>query len=327
MIERDLRADAPRTVSVVIPVFRGERTIEALVDEILTLRSLRTTPGGRAFELLEIVLVHDCGPDASDAALRRLEAIDEVSVVWLARNAGQHAATLAGISASRGEWVVTLDEDGQHDPASIPQLLDGAIDARCHLVYGVGRAPHRLARRVASRLAKRLFWWASGGAGPKGGFSSFRIVLGELARYVGATAGPWVYLDVALAWSISRVTRMPVRLRSEGRPAISYSWGRLAQHFLRMIASLGARPLTVILFGGLTSGIAGVAFAVLTVVERVSGTIDVPGWSSLMATQFLGFGAALTAIGIVATFLGVLVTIVLGRPAYTTVTDDSIVFR
>lgn len=321
------RADAPRTISVVVPVYRGERTIETLVHEIRSLASIGATPAGHAFDLLEVVLVHDCGPDGSAAALRRLEGLDEVSVIWLARNAGQHAATLAGVSATRGEWVVTLDEDGQHDPASIPSLIDAAMSERCHLVYGIGRAPHRFARRAASRLAKWMFRWASGGAGPDGGFSSYRLVLGELARYVGATAGPWVYLDVALTWSIARVTRLPVRLRSEGRPAISYSWGRLAQHFLRMIASLGARPLTLILIGGLTSGAAGLGFTVLTVVQRASGTIEVPGWSSLMATQLLGFGATLTAIGVLAAFLGVLVTIVLGRPAYTTVSDDSIVFR
>lgn len=317
----------PRTLSVVVPVFRGERTVEALVREILPLREARTTPSGRCYELIEVVMVHDCGPDDSDEVLRRLAQLDGVEVVWLAANAGQHAATLAGISASRGEWIVTVDEDGQHDPADIPRLLDAAIDTRSHLVYGVGRPPHSLARRITSRAAKRVFRWASGGAGPEGGFSSFRIVLGELARFVAATAGPWVYLDVALTWSISRVGRLPVRLRAEGRPAASYSWGRLAQHFLRMIASLGSRPLGIILLGGLISGIGGIAFAALTIAQRMSGTVTVPGWSSLMATQLLGFGAVLTAVGIVAAFLGVLVTIALGRPAYTSVADDGVVFR
>lgn len=316
-----------RTLSVVVPVYRGERTLETVVDEVMALRRSGTTPLGRPYELLEIVLVHDCGPDRSDEVLRRLDTLRGVEIVWLARNAGQHAATLAGISAARGEWIVTMDEDGQHDPADIPRLLDAAIETRSHLVYGVGRPPHRLSRRIASRSAKSVFRWASGGAGPAGGFSSFRIVLGELARFVGATAGPWVYLDVALTWSISRVERLSVGLRAEGRPASSYSWRRLVQHFLRMIASLGVRPLGIILMGGMLSGITGLGFAALTVVQRVGGAVAVPGWSSLMAIQLLGFGAALTAIGIVAAFVGVLVTIALGRPAYTTVTDDSIVFR
>lgn len=318
----------PRTLSLVVPVFRGAATIEGLVREALGLRSSDWTPSGRAYTLLEIILVHDCGPDDSDVVLRSLAAeSSEVSIVWLARNSGQHAATLAGIAASRGEWVITLDEDGQHDPAVIPELLDAALDSRCHLVYGVGRAPHRLWRRAGSRLAKGVFRFASGGAGPASEFSSFRLILGEIARYVGATAGPWVYLDVALSWSISRVATHHVRLRAEGRPAISYSWSRLVQHFLQMLASLGVRPLSLIFLGGLASGTIGVGFAALTVIQRVTGVVDLPGWSSLMATLLIGFGVTLAAIGIVAAFLGVVVTIMLGRPAYTTVTDDSIVFR
>ena len=327
MTERDLRAGAPRTVSVVIPVFRGERTIEALVDEILTLGSLGTTPGGRDFELLEIVLVHDCGPDASDAALRRLEAIDEVSVVWLARNAGQHAATLAGISASRGEWIVTLDEDGQHDPASIRTLLEACLADRCHLAYGVGRPPHRLLRRATSRIAKSLFRVAGGGGADWLNFSSFRVMYGEIARFVAATAGPWVFLDVALTWSVSRVTAREVPLRTEGRPAISYSWPRLAQHFLRMVASLGARPLAFIVVAGIGSGIGGLALAAFAASQRAAGPIGPPGWTSLIATQLIGFGVVLISLGVVAGFLSVLLTIALGRQPYTTVSDDSIVFR
>ena len=319
---------APRTLSVVVPVFRGAETIDGLVREILALQSLGSTPAGRGFTLLEVILVHDCGPDDSDVVLRNLVTeCPEISIVWLARNAGQHAATLAGVAASRGEWIVTLDEDGQHDPKVIPELLDTALNSRCHLVYGVGRAPHRLWRRTGSRLAKRVFRLASGGAGPSSEFSSFRLILGEIARYVGATAGPWVYLDVALTWSISRVTTNRVRLRSEGRPAISYSLTRLSQHFFRMIASLGVRPLSLIFLGGLASGVVGLGFAALTALQRVAGVVDLPGWSSLMATLLIGFGVTLAAIGIVAAFLGVVVTIMLGRPAYTTVTDDSIVFR
>lgn len=317
-----------RTLSIVIPVYRGALTILKLVQEIQNLQAIKKTPGGRFFEIIDIVLVHDCGPDSSDIVMREIELQNkDVCTVWLARNAGQHAATLAGIAASRGEWIVTLDEDGQHNPADIPELLDAAIDGHCHLVYGIGRAPHRRWRRASSLLAKRVFRVASGTATPAGEFSSFRLVLGEIARYVGATAGPWVYLDVALSWSTARVKVHAVQLRAEGRPAISYSPSRLTQHFFRMLASLGVRPLSLIALVGFASGIIGLGFAGLTVVQRVTGAVSLPGWSSLMATLLIGFGVTLTALGVVAAFVGVVVTIMLGRPAYTAVSDDSIVFR
>lgn len=319
--------DDVRTLSVIIPVFRGEQTIEPLVREILELGHEATSDRSRS-RLIEIILVNDCGPDGSDMVLRRLEAEEpEVSVIWLSRNAGQHAATLAGISASRGEWIVTLDEDGQHDPASIRTLLEACLAERCHLAYGVGRPPHRLLRRATSRIAKSLFRVAGGGGDDWLNFSSFRVMYGEIARFVAATAGPWVFLDVALSWSVSRVTAREVPLRTEGRPAISYSWPRLAQHFLRMVASLGARPLAFIVVAGIGSGIGGLALAAFAASQRAAGPIGPPGWTSLIATQLIGFGVVLISLGVVAGFLSVLLIIALGRQPYTAVSDDSIVFR
>lgn len=317
-----------RTVSIVIPVFRGEDTLDAVVQDINRIAAVATTPQGRSFAVLEIILVHDRGPDRSDVVMRRLAAAHpQIQVVWLARNSGQHAATLAGIAASRGEWIVTMDEDGQHNAADLPQMLDAAIEGRCHLVYGFGESPHRRLRRVGSRFAKAVYRRASGNAAFSNQFSSFRLVLGEIARFIAATAGPSVYLDVALSWSISSVATVEVSMRQEGRPAVSYSWRRLAQHFSRLVMSLGARPLGTILLAGLVSGLAGIAFAIATVVQRVTDTVDVPGWASLMATLLTGFGLSLIAIGVVAGYVGVIVSLLMGRPTYTTVNDDQVVFR
>ena len=67
-----------------------------------------------------------------------------VRSVWLSRNFGQHAATLAGMASSGGDWIVTLDEDGQHDPSYIGAMLDVALDEQASVVYArpVNPAPH-----------------------------------------------------------------------------------------------------------------------------------------------------------------------------------------
>ncbi len=65
----------------------------------------------------------DRGPGNSDQIIRELaDKYTFVKPVWLSRNFGQHAATIAGMSSSGGEWIVTMDEDGQQDPRFIPQL-------------------------------------------------------------------------------------------------------------------------------------------------------------------------------------------------------------
>ena len=115
-------ADPLHRVSLVVPVYRGERTLPTIVAEVAPLTIEGRTPGGRRFVVCEVLLVHDCGPDGSDRAIERLAAEHPfVRPVWLSRNYGQHAATLAGMAGAIGDWVATIDEDGQQDPAGAPE--------------------------------------------------------------------------------------------------------------------------------------------------------------------------------------------------------------
>src|SRR5688572_22784522 len=133
------------SLSLVVPVYQGERTLELLVKEVEPLTTPATTPAGHAFQVQELVLVHDGAIDRSDRVMEELAArYPFVRLVWLSRNFGQHAATLAGMASSSGDWVVTLDEDGQQAPAEVGALLDRALADQVQLVYGqpVNPAPH-----------------------------------------------------------------------------------------------------------------------------------------------------------------------------------------
>lgn len=144
-------------VSLVIPVYRGETTLPTLVREIAILTGEQVTPGGRRYLISEVLLVHDCGPDRSDAVLEALAAqYPFVRPIWLSRNYGQHAATLAGMAGATGDWVATIDEDGQQDPADIAPMLDQAIAGSFQLVYAdpVNPPPHGWLRNTFSRTAQ-----------------------------------------------------------------------------------------------------------------------------------------------------------------------------
>ena len=317
---------APRehTISVVVPVFRGEKTLPGLLEELDALNTSTLTPGGRRFRVSEVILVHDAGPDRSDLAIRALAGrYVYVRPVWLARNFGQHAATLAGMASTGAEWIVTIDEDGQHDPAAIADMLDAALDTASPLVYAAptNAAPHTWFRKVSSRVAHgtaRVF-----GAGGLRHFHSFRLVLGEVGRGLAAYCGESVYLDVALTWVVSRAAVCPVTLRGEqGRPS-GYSRRRLASHFWRLVLTSGTRPLRMVaLFGALLS--VG-ALAVLTWVLWAKWTDEVPvqGWTSVMVVLLVTAGATLFSLGVVAEYLGIAAKSAMGKPLYLIVSDPA----
>ncbi len=137
--------------SVVVPVLNEHENIDGLLAEIAA---------AMASLAFEVVVVDDGSSDGSAAHLReRAAGLPWLRLVQHERNRGQSAALCSGIDAARGRWIVTLDGDGQNDPADIPTLIA--------TLQGPGPGPalvcgHRrerrddLLRRVSSRVANRV---------------------------------------------------------------------------------------------------------------------------------------------------------------------------
>ena len=310
------------SISVVVPVYRGELTLASTLPEILALASESRTAGGALFRVTEVILVHDCGPDDSETVIRSLaEESPIVRAVWLSKNFGQHAATLAGMAQSTGDWVVTLDEDGQYDPADISAMLDVALSTRSDVVYGraLNPAPHGVLRNSASNLAKSL---AVGLTGSKNAatFSSYRLMLGTVARTVATYVGPGVYLDVALGWVAGRYATSGITLRGEQRKS-GYSYRSLASHFWRLVISSGTRLLRIVSAVGIVLAFLGLLAAIWIVVMKLVFGIDSEGWASLAVILLVGFGSVLLTLGIIAEYLGANVNMAMGKPPFV-ISDD-----
>ena len=313
----------PIGISIVVPVYRGEQTLPALIAEIELLASGAVTPSGRPFRVAEAILVHDGGPDNSPEVMKALaERCKFVSPVWLSRNYGQHPATLAGMAATVGDWVVTLDEDGQFDPSDIGAMLDRALDHSQPLIYAapVNPPPHGWARNTASRLAKWICSVITGDPQVRL-FHSFRLVRGDIARSLAAYCGPGTYLDVALLWVVQSADTCPVTLRHErGRPS-GYSTIKLIMHFWRLILCSGTRPLRVIAFFGLFSILVGFYMSGKALWEKLHYQIPVQGWTSLMIALCFFSGVSLFMLAVVVEYLGHVMTLSMGKPLYLTVSS------
>jgi glycosyltransferase involved in cell wall biosynthesis len=318
-------SDGEHLVSVVIPVFQGERHLPGVLADLTPYTTSQTTPGGAPFRIAEVLMVNDCGPDDSARVMRELEGQHPVArSIWLSRNYGQHAATLAGMASAGGDWIVTLDEDGQHDPAYIGAMLDAALTARASVVYAspTNAAPHSAVRNVTSRGAKRVVRALSGGIDASV-FHSYRLVLGEVGRSVAAYAGPGVYLDVALGWVADGVTTAPVELRDEGDRTSGYSLRSLVSHFWRMALTSGTRGLRFVSGLGIAFASLGLLLAAFIVIRQLTHPAPVAGWTSLMVLTLICTGAILFALGVIAEYLGVAVNMAMGKPLYLITQDPA----
>jgi len=316
-------------ISVVIPVYRGEKTLPALIAEIAPLTAECRSAQGRAFQVTEVLLVWDGGTQASADAIRELShQFSFVHPVWLSRNFGQHPATLAGITSSSGTWVVTLDEDGQHDPTFIGPMIDAAFQQRAELIYAAPTTPppHPWMRNAASQLTKWLFVRVLASQDMQE-FNSYRLIHGDVARSTAAYTGSGVYLDVALSWVVAQVGTCPVVMRTEGRPPGSYTLGRLLGHFGRLLVSSGTRPLAFVSVLGFVVFLIGAMWSVWILWQSVSGAATPPGWTSTFVGLLLIGGLILVSLGIIAQYVRIAAESALGRPLYIVVADPQATFK
>lgn len=133
---------AEMLLSVVIPVFNEEATLEALVDRV------REVPIRK-----QIILVDDCSTDGSREILRSIEdrgsddPDTEITVCYHSQNRGKGAALKTGFGQVRGDVVIIQDADLEYDPSEFPRLLQPVVEGRADVVYGsrfLGDQPHRV---------------------------------------------------------------------------------------------------------------------------------------------------------------------------------------
>ncbi|PZQ15408.1 MAG: dolichol-phosphate mannosyltransferase [Rhodanobacter denitrificans] len=143
-------------LSVVVPVHNERDNVLPLIDEILA-----ALQGVCDFE---IVYVDDLSRDDTLAVLSGAKATTpQLRVVRHLAQSGQSTAIRSGVKAARGEWIATLDGDGQNDPADIPKLLalrDGSpADVKLFAGWRVHRqdsGSKRYASRIANAIRRRL---------------------------------------------------------------------------------------------------------------------------------------------------------------------------
>jgi undecaprenyl-phosphate 4-deoxy-4-formamido-L-arabinose transferase len=266
----------------------------------------------------EVILVNDGAIDDSSTTMETISARHPfVSLIWLSRNFGQHPATLAGMSSSTGDWVVTLDEDGLHNPADIAGMLDQAETSGAQLIYAqpLNSAPHEWWRNISSRIVNQLARILVG-RDQMGRFTSFRLIRGEIARSLAAYCGQGVYLDVALSWVVGRVDYHPVILRRERDRPSGYTFRRLISHFWRIILSAGTRPLRIIAILGSLSILVALAISGYVVWAKIAHQVPVQGWASLVITICLFSGLILFSLGVIAEYLAMTLAMAMGKPLY-----------
>ena len=286
-------------LSVVVPVYRSEPCLEALVKAIDAALSDRT---------YEVVLVNDYSPDGSWRVIESIcETNRNVIGVDLRRNFGQDNAILTGLRMARGKYIAIMDDDLQHNPADLPALVN-EIEQGADVVYGDFRTKHQ-------RLWKNLGSWFNGKVAewviskPKDIYlSPYKVIRKEVAELICEYDGPAPYIDGLLFQVTSRMSHIPVEHRLRYAGASSYTFWKSVRVWGRLAFSFSVAPLRLVTWFGFTFAALGLLLAAGVISYRLMYPQDFSqnavGWASLMVALLLVGGIQMIFFGILGEYAG-----------------------
>ena len=283
-------------LSIVIPVYNSENTLEELVARLGKILPEISTN-------FEVILVNDGSRDLSWQTIHRLgEKHYWIHGINLMRNYGQHNALLCGLRAALYEITVTLDDDLQHPPEEIPHLIK-EIEKGYDVVYGIPvRQQHGLWRNLASVITKLSLQGAMGVENARN-VSSFRAIRTQLRDSFTQFRSPFVVLDVLLTWGTTRFTSIPTHHEPRQIGKSNYTFGKLIQHAINMITGFTILPLQFASLLGFVFAVFGVLILFYVIGRYFIQGGSVPGFPFLASTIAIFSGVQLFALGIIGEYL------------------------
>jgi undecaprenyl-phosphate 4-deoxy-4-formamido-L-arabinose transferase len=296
------------SISVVIPVYRSEKTLDMLIERLGKVLPTIT-------DSYEVLLINDGSPDNSWGMIERLaQTYPWVHGIDLMRNYGQHNATLCGIRAARHEVIFTMDDDLQNPPEEMPKLLAKLNDGY-DVVYGVARRRQQAWwKNLFSVLVKRAIGYVMGLRTVRdiGAFKAFRS---SLLKAFEDFNGPDVLVDVLLSWGTNRFAAVTVEEspRTEGHS--NYNFIKLVKVSLLVLTSYTTLPLRLASILGFFFTVFGF-FVLLYVLITYFIAGSVQGFSFQASIVAIFSGVQLFSLGIIGEYLARVFERTGGRKTY-----------
>lgn len=299
-------------ISIVIPVYNEEESLEALFAELWPVVSGL----GRAFE---VIFVDDGSRDGSLATLKKFCAGHEGALtIELCANFGQHMAIMAGFEHARGRKIITLDADLQNPPSEIPKII-AALDEGHDVVgtYRVGRrdplfrkAASRCVNKITNRIAKLHI--SDYGCMLRGYDRSIVEIINESREsttFIPALAQKFAHNPAEL----------PVAHRERGHGRSKYGLFQLVRLNFDLMTNFSLVPLQLVTMSGMFFSCAAVILLVYMFVRRLFIGID--DWQMFIeqafeASEFMLASLTLFSLGIIGEYIGRIYREVSRRPRY-----------
>lgn len=296
-------------ISFVSPVYRAEKILDKLVEEINKVMLKLDVS-------YEIILVDDRSPDNSWKVIQEIaKNQNHVKGYRLSKNFGQHPTIMAGLSQAKGEWIVVMDCDLQDHPSEVEKLYNKAIEG-----YDVVFAKREVRKdSFLKKLSSKMFSLVYGyltdtnfdNSIANFGVYNKKVVKSVLDMQDYIKSFPLFVKWVGYNSCAIEVTHFE---REEGKS--TYTIKKLVKLAFDTIISFSNKPLKLFVkFGVLISFMAFLS-GVYTIYKYLNGEIEVLGYSSLILSIWFLSGVLITIMGIVGIYIGKIFDQAKNRPSF-----------
>lgn len=285
-------------ISFVIPCYCSEYTIEAVVAEIQQEVAKQTKYD------YEIILVNDHSKDNTKNVIWKLaQENPRIVVIDFSQNFGQHSATLAGFHKVRGEYVVTMDDDGQMPVESVFDLIH-ELENGADVAFGrYEEVQQKWYRNIGSQINAAMTVYLLDK--PKELFmSSFwagkRFVIEEIAKYDAA----YPYIGGLLLRVTKNMVSIPVKHRARTVGKSGYTFRKLFNLWLNGFTAFSMKPLRFAALCGGLSAAAGFILSIVMIIRKLLNPDILLGYASTITVILFIGGMIMLLLGLLGEYIG-----------------------
>ncbi len=282
-------------LSIIVPVFNSEGTLEKLIAEIEKSFLEKIS--------YEVVLINDGSTDNSWEKLQELSKIQpNIVAINLLKNYGQHNAMMCGFHYARGEFVVTIDDDLQNPPSEIAKLLV-EIKKGYDVVFGrFDKKKHNNVRKFGTKvvgyLNKKIF-----GKPDDLVLTNFRMMRKSVVERMINYKTQYPYVPGLVLMFSERKTNVLVSHKKREIGKSNYNFIRIAKLVSTILFNYSSFPIRFVSFVGFGISMLSFLIGIAYILRDIIVGVQVQGWTTLIVLiSFLG-GFIILMIGMLGEYI------------------------
>ena len=284
-------------ISFVIPCYKSELTIEKVYTGI------KNTMDNSEYDY-EIIFVNDGSPDKTMDKLQSIALSDrKVVAVNLSRNFGQHSALMAGYSQVTGDYVLGMDDDGEHNPKDLFKLLNKLKEGYDYVCAKFPDDNRTLYKKIGSKINNYIATKLIGK--PKNAiFSSYYVMRRFVVDQVLNLPNKHPYVGGMIVAVTQSLSSVEIERNKRYAGTSSYHFRNSFNLLFNGITSYSIVPLQISTYIGILSSVIGFLIGIVAVVRKLIHPEILAGYTSYLATLLIIGGILMLQIGMVGEYVG-----------------------